>query len=155
MTTAPPATPAPRASRLPEPMSWATVSFSTAWVSTGLMIVFMFVTMIYLRALVGDDGMHWLRNWFWVAMLFYIGIQIWATLLRVSTELNRFFVDFILSIVGVIVGVAVISLGGFGQFPIEEQVLLLQMTGFGILDLFVGVLASMRIAFAGKERDTH
>lgn len=113
---------------------------------------------VNLRFLVGDTWMATLIRYAWVYFAVYILIENLETITRPSTKMKRFAADNLSALLLAVLAIGLFIVRGvrperFAMMGEEEFDFISMSLGFGLVDLFAGLLGSQRIAFAGKERE--
>jgi hypothetical protein len=109
-----------------------------------------------IRNIFGDRAVAFVNQWLWLAMCFYINIQLLETCRRNSNDLRGFFFDSGYAIIAIMVPIGFFvwdKASNTFRLPAEELQIMIQCMAWGLTDLIWGLLISMRIAFAGKERE--
>lgn len=94
----------------------------------------------------------------WLFLIFgpYIAIQLHETSQRISSDVGDFLMDNGLALLAFIVGVVTFILlwlrPGYTLTP-DQFHIMLQCTMWSFIDFLYGVIITLRIAFAGKERE--
>lgn len=125
--------------------------------STVTLIVLEFATALFLRDIVGDAAMVWLAEWIWLVLAVYLAIEFLDVADRDSTDWWGFAADNAAAFVGVVLTIVLLLLHYVEQrgFVLlnQEWHIMLKCLVFGAIDLGVGLILALRIAFAGKERE--
>ena len=101
-----------------------------------------------------------IKEWIWVALLYYLSIQTLETAQRQFTDLWDYIKDNFLALGPIFVSLAVFAITIYRLIALHEQTLdynqffvLAQCTAFGAFDLFFGLVLSQVIAGAPRLRE--
>ena len=117
-------------------------------------LMILFITAVPYLHLIDRSGagMASIRDWFYVAVYFYLTIETFETANRQSNDMASFIADNVLALAGFIWGIVEFVLWRT-TWTYDQWQLMFQSTLALGFDFAFGIILALRIAFAGKERE--